>query len=413
MAAQNTLQTGTSVPWALEQLPPHSDEEANSSLVGLPLYAFQRTGDARIVCVAATDLEQGLYARYPDLKKCIAARLKTCGRDKAYFKCKPFENRDAFRRCFSNNATNGKCLVPRDMVQAAIDELELTSAARRESIAAFVSRLKASERAWVLAELTGASDAAASAAVGIGAPCDASPTVSTDDDDYEHHKRKRAAAQSAYTYPAPLAFAPLEMPPPLMTSSLAFGREPLDCDDCELDAGTDTLLAQEAALRRLRLDASHAIAQPARASVPANMRLPAWRPQPSSPPRTASVGVVDSAPMTAFGELLGRDGSLLFGLRRPWGDDSKPSVDPRDLHPTVKKSTRRAPTAPTALSTPSFACVPDPFVDTVLDAAAPPMLADGSMAAAAAAAAAVTTASSVKRGVQFVRAAARRGRGGF
>ena len=52
-------------------------------------------------------------------------------------------------QCFSNNATNGKCLVPCEIVQTAVAEMNLEREARRESIAAFVERLTRSEQVTI------------------------------------------------------------------------------------------------------------------------------------------------------------------------------------------------------------------------------------------------------------------------
>lgn len=147
--------------------------EEDTALPGLQIYAFQRGSDPLVTCFAQTDLD-ALYPRYPGLKKAIARQLRD-GKDggRQYFKCKPNENRTDFSACFSNNATNGKCLVPMRAVHAALAELDVERELRRDSIAAFVSRMSRHEKEWVLQELVqtiGVATAAGTTSVSTFAP---------------------------------------------------------------------------------------------------------------------------------------------------------------------------------------------------------------------------------------------------
>lgn len=128
-------------------------EQTFEALPGLELYKFKRGDDAELICFAQTDLDT-LYVRHPGLKKLVTKYLRlkypNC---KTYFKTKPFENRVDFQACFSNNATNGKCLVPLDVVQASLGELDLENTARRDSLVAFIAKMTPQEKDWALHEL--------------------------------------------------------------------------------------------------------------------------------------------------------------------------------------------------------------------------------------------------------------------
>ena len=148
--AQEQQQGGGNVSpnWKLSK-----SEQTFEALPGLELYKFKRGDDAELICFAQTDLDT-LYVRHPGLKKLVTKYLRlkypNC---KTYFKTKPFENRVDFQACFSNNATNGKCLVPLDVVQASLGELDLENTARRDSLVAFIAKMTPQEKDWALHEL--------------------------------------------------------------------------------------------------------------------------------------------------------------------------------------------------------------------------------------------------------------------
>ena len=135
------------VPWTLKQ-----SEQVCSELPGLMVYDFQRANDETMRCFAQTDLDV-LYNKHPGLKKLVAKQMKQFQNAKTYFKTKPHENRPDFQACFSNNATNGKCLVPVKAVQESLKELHLENSVRRESISSFLSKMNQQEKEWVLQEL--------------------------------------------------------------------------------------------------------------------------------------------------------------------------------------------------------------------------------------------------------------------
>jgi hypothetical protein len=122
------------------------------------------------------------------LKSCdLRAHLQAFP-DKAFFKMMPADNRRDFLACFSNNATNGKVLVPLDIVLSALDEIGAKSDTKRESLLNFVRKLNRQEQELIFRELATlldarvyveASAADAPAAIQLSVSASASPMSSS------------------------------------------------------------------------------------------------------------------------------------------------------------------------------------------------------------------------------------------
>jgi hypothetical protein len=200
--------------------------EEDPTLPGLPIYAFQRGSDPTVLCFAQTDLD-ALYPRYPGLKKAIAKQMRDVAStgDRLYFKTKPSENRADFSACFSNNATNGKCLVPVPAVHAALAELDVEREMRRDSIAAFVSRMSRHEKEWVLQELVqsiGVSAAPAALASGATSISTFAPAAAGDG------LPTPPLAAPAYSPSSPASSTPplASQPPPSIATATPLAQQP-------------------------------------------------------------------------------------------------------------------------------------------------------------------------------------------